>query len=74
MNNFKEKGREVANLLEKASLTLFSETKEFDSNVAAVVVVVVVGGGVVGVVEVVPAVIVVVAAVVAVHFDREKLF
>ena len=71
MNNFKEKGREVANLLEKASLTLFSETKEFDLNVAAVVVVVV---GVVGVVEVVPAVIVVVAAVVAVHFDREKLF
>ena len=73
MNNFKEKGREVANLLEKASLTLFSETKEFDLNVAAVVVVVV-GGGVVGVVEVVPAVIVVVAAVAAVHFDREKLF
>ena len=73
MNNFKEKGREVANLLEKASLTLFSETKEFDLNVAAVVVVVG-GGGVVGVVEVVPAVIVVVAAVAAVHFDREKLF
>ena len=72
MNNFKEKGREVANLLEKASLTLFSETKEFDLNVAAVVVVV--GGGVVVVVEVVPAVIVVVAAVAAVHFDREKLF
>ena len=73
MNNFKEKGREVANLLEKASLTLFSETKEFDLIVAAVVVVVG-GGGVVGVVEVVPAVIFVVAAVVADHFDREKLF